>query len=41
VGLRSYDFEVEIGTMSMILDKILKLKVFCAYQNNNELQKKI
>lgn len=40
VGLRSYDFEVEIGTMSMILDKILKLKVFCAYQNNNELQKK-
>ncbi len=40
VGLKSYDFQVEIGTMSMVLDKILKLKVFCAYQNNNELQKK-
>jgi hypothetical protein len=40
VGLKSYDFQVEIGTMSMVYDKILKLKVFCAYQNNNELQKK-
>tara|TARA_Y100000996_G_scaffold412160_1_gene397648 strand:- start:54 stop:761 length:708 start_codon:yes stop_codon:yes gene_type:complete len=40
VGLKSYDFEVEIGGMSMILDKLLKLKVFCTYQENNELEKK-
>ncbi len=40
VGLRSYDFEVEIGSMSKVLDKLLKLKVFCAYQDNNELEKK-
>ena len=40
VGLKSYNFQVEIGTMSMVYDKILKLKVFCAYQNNNELQKR-
>ena len=40
VELKSYGFQVEIGGMSMVLDKILKLKVFCAYQNNNELQKK-
>ena len=39
VGLRSYDFEVEIGSMSRVLDKLLKLKVFCAYQDNNELEK--
>ena len=40
VGLRSYDFEVEIGSISMTSDKLLKLKVFCAYQDNNELEKK-
>ena len=40
MGLKSYDFEVEIGGMSMILDKLLKLKVFCTYQENNELEKK-
>lgn len=40
VGLKSYDFEVEIGGMSMILDKLLMLKVFCTYQENNELEKK-
>ena len=40
VRLKSYDFEVEIGSMSMVLDKLLKLKVFCAYQDNNELKKK-
>ena len=40
VGLRSYDFDVEIGSMSMVLDKLLKLKVFCAYTDNNELEKK-
>ena len=26
--------------MSKVLDKLLKLKVFCAYQDNNELEKK-
>tara|TARA_B100001057_G_scaffold376307_1_gene381441 strand:- start:244 stop:951 length:708 start_codon:yes stop_codon:yes gene_type:complete len=40
VRLKSYDFEVEIGGISMVLDKLLKLKVFCAYQDNNELEKK-
>ena len=40
VRLKSYDFEVEIGSMTMVLDKLLRLKVFCAYQNNNELEKK-
>ena len=40
VGLRSYDFEVEIGSISKASDKLLKLKVFCAYQDNNELEKK-
>ena len=40
VGLRSYDFEVEIGSISKTSDKLLKLKVFCAYQDNNELEKK-
>jgi len=40
VRLKSYDFEVEIGSMSEVLDKLLKLKVFCVYQENNELEKK-
>ena len=40
VGLKSYDFEVEIGSMSMVSDKLLKLKVFCTYKQNNELEKK-
>ena len=40
VGLRSYDFQVEIGSISKTSDKLLKLKVFCAYQDNNELEKK-
>ena len=31
IGLRSYGFEVEIGQMRRIGEKLSKLKVFCAY----------
>ena len=40
IGLKSYDFDIEIGSLNDVNDKLLKLKVFCAYQDNNKLDKK-
>lgn len=40
IGLKSYDFEVEMGSINKLNDKLARLKVFCAYQDNNELKKK-
>ena len=37
--LRSFDFEIEIGRLNDFSAKLLKLKVFCAYQQNNESEK--
>ena len=39
IGLRSYGFEVEIGQMRRIGEKLSKLKVFCAYHDNNLLNR--
>ena len=38
IGLRSYTFEVEIGQMCRIGEKLSKLKVFCAYHENHILK---
>ena len=35
IGMRSYAFEVEIGMMRRIGEKLSKLKVFCAYHDNH------
>ncbi len=40
IDLKSYEFEIEIGQIRRIAEKISKLKVFCAYYNNNLLEKK-
>ena len=40
IYLKSYEFEVEIGQIGDIAEKISKLKVFCAYYNNHSLEKK-
>ena len=40
IGLRSYEFEVEIGQLDQISEKLAKLKVFCAYHNNHSKDKK-
>ena len=37
--LRSFDFEIEIGRLNDFSAKLDKLKVFCAYQQNNESEK--
>jgi len=39
LGLRSYSFEVEIGMMRRIGEKLFKLKVFCAYHDNHGLSR--
>ncbi len=39
IGLRSYTFEVEIGQMCRIGEKLSKLKVFCAYHENHILKR--
>ena len=39
IGLRSYGFEVEIGQIRHIAEKLSKLKVFCAYHDNHKLEK--
>jgi cell division protein FtsQ len=39
IGLRSYGFEVEIGMMRRIGEKLSKLKVFCAYHDNHRLKR--
>lgn len=39
IGLRSYGFEVEIGQMRRIGEKLSKLKVFCAYHDNHTLKR--
>ena len=39
IGLRSYVFEVEIGMMRRIGEKLSKLKVFCAYHDNHRLKR--
>ena len=39
IGLRSYGFEVEIGMMRRIGEKLSKLKVFCAYHDNQGLKR--
>ncbi len=38
--LRSFDFEIEIGRLNDFSAKLDKLKIFCAYQLNNESEKK-
>ena len=39
LGLRSYSFEVEIGMMRRIGEKLSKLKVFCTYHDNHRLKR--
>lgn len=39
ISLRSFDFEVEIGSFRRINEKLHKLKVFCAYHNNLQLER--
>ena len=39
IGLISYGFEVEIGQIRHINQKLSKLKVFCAYHDNHKLEK--
>ena len=39
IGLRSYGFEVEIGQIRRIGEKLSKLKVFCAYLDINLLSR--
>lgn len=39
VGLRSYGFEVELGTLGRMSEKLSKLKVFCAYLNNHPVKR--
>tara|TARA_B100001175_G_C19486754_1_gene630234 strand:- start:488 stop:1195 length:708 start_codon:yes stop_codon:yes gene_type:complete len=39
IGLRSYDFEVEIGQIRRLVEKLYKLKVFCAYHENHLTKK--
>lgn len=39
IGLKSYEFEVEIGQLGQIREKLAKLKVFCAYHNNHSSDK--
>ena len=38
IGLRSYAFEVEIGQVRFLDEKISKLKVFCAYHDINKMK---
>ena len=40
IKLRSFDFEVEIGDMTQLQNKLQRLKIFCAYQMNSKLEKK-
>ena len=39
IGLKSYEFEVEIGQVPGIVEKLSKLKVFCAYYDNHQLDR--
>ena len=39
IGLRSYDFEVEIGQIRRLVEKLYKLKAFCAYHENHSTKK--
>lgn len=39
VGLRSYGFEVELGTLGRMSEKLSKLKVFCAYHDNYPMER--
>ena len=39
IGLKSYEFEVEIGQVPGIVEKLSKLKVFCAYYDNHLLER--
>ena len=39
IGLRSYGFEVEIGQVHHLVEKLSKLKVFCAYHDNHNLER--
>ena len=39
IGLRSYGFEVEIGQVQRVGEKLSKLKVFCAYHDNHTLER--
>ncbi len=39
IGLRSYGFEVELGQLNRMKEKLLKLKVFCAYHKNHALDR--
>ena len=39
LALRSFDFEIEIGRLNDFSAKLEKLKIFCAYQQNNESEK--
>ena len=41
IGLRSYGFEVEIGQIHHLVEKLSKLKVFCAYYDNHKLDRSI
>lgn len=39
IGLRSYGFEVEIGQVKHLSEKLSKLKAFCAYHDNYKLER--
>ena len=39
IGLRSYGFQVEIGQVHHLAEKLSKLKVFCAYHDNHPLER--
>ena len=39
IGLRSYGFEVEIGQIHRVGEKLSKLKVFCVYLDNHTLKR--
>lgn len=39
IEMKSFGFEVEIGTLNQIDEKLLKLKVFCAYHKNQTSDK--
>ena len=40
IGLRSYGFEIELGTLGRMSEKLSKLKVFCAYHDNHPMERK-
>lgn len=40
IGLRSYGFEIELGTLGRMSEKLSKLKVFCAYHDSHPMERK-